>query len=153
MNKKNRFALMSLYIVFLVVLFEGSARLTFLILKGPKVLWDDELSWRRAWISRHQNTGKEIYYKFDIYASSRGWISKPNLRDMEVFNRKVLNTNSKGFRGKNEYPYRKVQDKVRILVLGDSFTFGDEVSDNETYSYYLQEMIPHAEVINLGVHV
>ncbi len=152
MNKKKRFALMSLYIVFLVVLFEGSARLAFLILQGPKVLWDDELSWRRAWISRHQNTGKEIYYKFDIYASSRGWISKPNLRDMKVFNRKVLNTNSKGFRGKNEYPYRKAQDKVRILVLGDSFTFGDEVSDNETYSYYLQEMIPHAEVINLGVH-
>ena len=71
---------------------------------------------------------------------------------MKVFNNKVLNTNSKGYRGKIEYPYRKDPDKVRILVLGDSFTFGDEVSDNETYAYYLQEMIPHAEVINMGVH-
>jgi hypothetical protein len=38
------------------------------------------------------------------------------------------------------------------LILGDSFTFGDEVSDNETYSYCLQEMLPHTEVINMGVH-
>jgi hypothetical protein len=38
------------------------------------------------------------------------------------------------------------------LILGDSFTFGDEVSDNETYSYYLQQMLPHTEVINMGVH-
>ena len=38
------------------------------------------------------------------------------------------------------------------MILGDSFTFGDEVSDDETYSYYLQEMLPHTEVINMGVH-
>jgi len=26
------------------------------------------------------------------------------------------------------------------------------VSDNETYSYYLQKMLPNAEIINMGVH-
>ena len=36
--------------------------------------------------------------------------------------------------------------------MGDSFTFGDEVSDNETYPHYLQQMLPHIEVINTGVH-
>jgi hypothetical protein len=38
------------------------------------------------------------------------------------------------------------------LILGDSFTFGDEVSDDETYAFYLQQMLPQAEVINMGVH-
>ncbi len=38
------------------------------------------------------------------------------------------------------------------MVLADSFTFGDEVSDDETYSSYLQQALPGAENINLGVH-
>ena len=37
------------------------------------------------------------------------------------------------------------------MVLGDSFTFGDEVSDDETYSAYLQAMLP-TEIINMGMH-
>jgi hypothetical protein len=35
------------------------------------------------------------------------------------------------------------------LILGDSFTFGDEVSDDETYSAHLQAMLPHTEIINM----
>ena len=153
MKKKRRSLLIAIWILYLVVLFESSARLAFSIPKMSQRLWaENDLSWRRAWISRRKAIGTDIYYKFDIYDPSKGWISKPNLRDMKVFDNKVLNTNSKGFRGKNEYSYSKEPDKVRILVLGDSFTFGDEVSDNETYSYHLQEMTPNAEVINLGVH-
>jgi len=51
-----------------------------------------------------------------------------------------------------EYSYQKAPSKTRILVLGDSFTFGAEVGNTETYPYCLQEMLPHAEVINLGVN-
>ena len=39
---------------------------------------------------------------------------------------------------------------MRILFLGDSYTFGDNVSDNETYPFYLQQMLPNTEVINMG---
>ena len=153
MFTKKKFLLISLYVVFLVLLFEGSARLAFKIPQVKKTLFvGDELGWRRWWVNRHKYTGKEIYYKFDIYDRTKGWVSKPNLKDMTVFDDKILNTNSKGLRGKNEYLYGKNQNKIRILVLGDSFTFGDEVSDNETYSYYLQEMMPQSEVINLGMH-
>lgn len=152
MHKKKKILIL-LYIIFLFGLFEGAARLVYSNPKLSSRLWVNEnLSWRRSWVQRHQNTGKEIYYTFDTYDSLKGWISKPNIRDMEVFNNKVLNTNSKGIRGITEYSYSKDQDKIRILVLGDSYTFGEEVSDNETYSYYLQEMIPNTEVINLGIH-
>jgi hypothetical protein len=111
---------------------------------------DEDFPWRLSWIRRHQN-GTDIYYTFDIYDPTKGWFSKPNLRDVQVFGNKILNTNSRGL-GKTEYSYDKHSQKVRILILGDSFTFGDEVSDNETYSSYLQAMLPNAEVINMGVH-
>jgi hypothetical protein len=69
-----------------------------------------------------------------------------------VFGNKILNTNSRGLRGKKDFPYIKDKTRLRILILGDSFTFGNEVSDAETYSYFLQQMLPHTEVINMGVH-
>ena len=94
----------------------------------------------------------QAYYTFDIYDPSKGWMPKPNLRDVKVFSDKTLNTNSKGFRGKKDFAYSKSKERLRILILGDSFTFGDHVSDDETYSHYLQEMLPHTEIINMGVH-
>src|SRR5574341_214630 len=108
-------------------------------------------SWRHKWVRRHQ-AGKGIYYTFDAHDSTKGWVPKPNLRDVQAFKNKTLNTNSRGLRGKTEYSYDKHSKKVRILILGDSFTFGVGVSDNETYSYYLEEMLPNVEVINMGVH-
>ena len=153
MGRKNRFILVFGYVGFLAFLFEGSARLAFSIPQvGKRLQANDEYTYRRNWVQEHQKYGMEAYYAFDMYDPSKGWIPKPNLRDVKTFDNKTLNTNSKGLRGKKDFPYTKNKDKLRILILGDSFTFGDEVSDNETYSYYLQEMLPHTEVINMGVH-
>jgi hypothetical protein len=63
-----------------------------------------------------------------------------------------VSSNSTGIRGKTEYSYNKIPGKARILILGDSFTFGGEVSDNETYPFYLQQMVPNCEAINFGVY-
>ena len=153
MIQKKKIIFISVYIVLLFILFEGTARLVFSNTNLARRIWVDEsLSWRRSWVQRHKDTGKQIYYTFDTYDSTKGWVSKPNLRDMPVFDSKVLSTNSKGFRGTTEYQYIKDQDKIRILVIGDSYTFGEEVSDNETYPFYLQELIQNSEVMNLGMH-
>ena len=63
-----------------------------------------------------------------------------------------MNTNSRGIRGTTEYDYINNSGKKRIVILGDSFVFGKEVSDNEKFPYYLQQYLPHIEVINIGVH-
>jgi hypothetical protein len=153
MSRKNRFILIFGYVGFLAFLFEGSARLAFSIPQiGKRLQANEEYTYRRNWVQEHQKYRMEAYYAFDMYNPSKGWIPKPNLRDLKAFNNKTLSTNSKGFRGKKDFPYSKNKEKLRILILGDSFTFGDEVSDDETYSYYLQEMLPHTEVINMGVH-
>ena len=119
---------------------------------GKRLEANENYTYLRNWVREHQKSGNATYYTFDMYDPKKGWIPRANLRDVNAYDQKIVNTNSKGLRGKKEFPYAKNKEKLRILILGDSFTFGDEVSDNETYSYYLQEMLPNAEVINMGVH-
>lgn len=109
--------------------------------------------WRQEWVKRHQGDGKGIKIEFNyaLHHPTRGWQLKPNLKDQVEFNNKKVSTDSKGVRGKGEYSYEKAAGKTRILVFGDSFTFGTEVSDDETYAYYLQKLLPQAEVLNMGV--
>ncbi len=140
------------YLLFLLVVAELAARLLLALpLVADHRRFHDELSWRRGWVRRHRAEA-EIRYEFDVYDPATGWRPRPGLRDVPVFGDKVLNTNSRGLRGRREYAYGKRPDGPRLLVLGDSFTFGDEVSDTETYPHYLEERLPCAEVLNMGVH-
>lgn len=153
MTGKRRLLFSLGYLVFLACLLEGSARLAFLIPQiANRLHANEDYTYTRNWVNEHQRFNLDAYYTFDIYDASRGWRTKPNVTDLRVFDNKTLNTNSHGLRGKNEFSFNNDRQKVRILILGDSFTFGDEVSDDETYSYYLQDMLPNAEVINMGVH-
>lgn len=122
----------------------------------------DESSWRLLWVMRHRlnleqtitpetknlpRTGEST-----TYDANRGWAVKPNVRNMTPFgNGKFENTNSKGLRGVSEHAYARTPGVRRILVLGDSFTFGTEVSDDETFSHDVEATLPHTEVLNLGV--
>lgn len=47
-------------------------------------------------------------------------------------------TNSKGFRNDQEFDYNQSDSVVRILSIGDSFTSGYKVGQNETYSAILE---------------
>jgi len=94
-----------------------------------------------------------------IYESSDylPWGLKPNTNDMHhgLFNEFSVNVsiNSQGLRNAELQP--KQEDTYRILVIGDSFTFGYGVENNETYPYLLQQKLDEAsnkkiEVINAG---
>jgi hypothetical protein len=54
--------------------------------------------------------------------------------------------NSLGLRG----PEIHAKTKPRILVLGDSFTYGIGVNDEETFCSILQTLLPGNEIINAG---
>jgi hypothetical protein len=142
----------ALYILFLALVTEAVLRLA---LSSPETIGrlggDTDASWKAMWLARHRDD-TEIYYQFDRFHERRGWVSRPLLRDQLVFGDEVLNTNSAGFRGTREFPLERSSGSFRIAVLGDSFTFGDEVSDDETYPSQLQALLPKAEIINMGVH-
>lgn len=90
------------------------------------------------------------FYQLD---SELGWIPKPLIAGEHYragsFATK-FHTNSQGLRDR-EYPQSKPEGKYRILVLGDSFTWGYGVEDNEIYTEILETILPETEVINLGV--
>jgi hypothetical protein len=145
-------------LLWLVICMEVAARLLFSINPPPRWLAssaNSSTSWRLIWTRQHPVHQGELYGwgsgKFAVYDQTRGWALKPNIKDMTVFNGKILNSNSKGLRGSAEHDYQRNPSKRRILILGDSFTFGDEVSDDETYPHYLATALANTEILNLGV--
>jgi hypothetical protein len=116
-----------------------------------RVAGNDEASWRLRWVKRQKN-GRRIYYAFDDYHPTRGWALRPGLRDVPAFGDKTLSSNSRGLRGVREYPLDKPAGVARVVVLGDSFTFGEDVGDDEAWPRRLEELMPGTEVLNLGVH-
>jgi hypothetical protein len=119
-----------------------------------------ESAWRLSWIKRNRSRERRpsadgaMGYGSDRFDPDLGWGVIPGLRNFPCAADKILNTNSNGIRGVTEYPDGPHRDpaKTRIVLLGDSFTFGEEVSDDETYAHFLEELVPNSEVINLGVH-
>lgn len=63
--------------------------------------------------------------------------------------------NSRGLRDTREFAYDKPDGVLRILTLGDSFTLGFEVGQEQTYAAVLERDLErhgiNAEVINAGV--
>lgn len=81
--------------------------------------------------------------------SELGFIPAPNQRAVRtlpgVYSYRYSN-NSLGMRG----PEIHAKSKPRILVLGDSFTYGIGVNDEETFCSILQALLPGNEIINAG---
>ncbi len=147
-------SIISLAVGFLcaAIVIEGTARLAFRSQSLlHKIGGNAESLNRLRWIDGHRRP-RTILLAFDQFDSVRGWALIPNLRNMSVFNGKFLNSNSRGIRGAVEYSESPPLGKKRILVLGDSFTFGEEVSDDQTYAHYLETLLPDTEVLNFGVH-
>jgi hypothetical protein len=137
--------------LFVALVLEGASRgaLSIEWLRN-RILGDDASSYRIAWIHRGALPG--VAYVFDEYHKTRGWTLRRGIRDAAVFGDRVLNTNAKGLRGRAEYDYARTPGRKRVVVLGDSFTFGEEVSDDETYPAILSDLLPGTEVLNLGEH-
>jgi hypothetical protein len=76
-----------------------------------------------------------------------GWVPKKGNHQMNIWNTRVtILQDSVRSNGNNEH----IENSELILAVGDSFTFGDQVSDDETWPARLEE-ISNTRVINGGV--
>lgn len=100
---------------------------------------------------------------FPRYFTDR-WYGEYHLRrmrsSMEFTHRSVdgvfhFKTNDQGFRNDIVIPYTKRPGEVRVLVLGDSHTFGYEVNQSETFAAITEQQLRKkgfdATVINAGL--
>lgn len=84
------------------------------------------------------------YQRFDLRT---GWSLVPGGRGMG------MQANPQGIRGDADRVYDKspVDGRYRVLTVGDSFTHGDEVGNDQTWQHYLESGDERLEVLNLGV--
>ena len=91
-----------------------------------------------------------------VYDEMLGWTIRPNITDEVTWQEEPFTTNSVGLRSRREYSQRPPPDTLRIALFGDSFTAGDEVSDDETWGHQLEMRLNQAgirtEVLNFGVN-
>ncbi|MBI3782021.1 MAG: hypothetical protein HY270_01330 [Deltaproteobacteria bacterium] len=150
-GRRNLKLLAFLAIVFLSL--EGSLRIAF---SSPTFLkryvrGGGSDAMRLLWVNRHR--GQEVTaYRFDVHDPRRGWAVRPAVPRSRAFGNRWLSTNSRGLRGMHEFEYEKTPGRLRIATIGDSFTFGDQVSDDQTYAALLGRQLADAEVLNFGVH-
>lgn len=106
-------------------------------------------------ILRLNGYGDQVIYQPDpkLY-----WKPEPNQVCRTKIGRLPIHINSHGTRGP-DFQSQKPANTIRILSLGDSRTFGWGLSDDQTYSCQLQELLQkyvgdrkHVEVINAGVN-
>ena len=110
-----------------------------------------EAPWRLAWVQRRESGGGTVAYPIDSLHPTRGWTLTPDLRDVETSGT-LVSSNSRGARGVREHAIPKPPGTARVLVFGDSFSFGEEVGDDETFSAGVERRLPGADVVNLAVH-
>ena len=85
------------------------------------------------------------------YDELLGWTNTPNSVAEGTFGPGTRVTiNSQSFRARTDYSLQVPSGKVRIICSGDSFTFGSEVSDEDTWCHQLTQIEPQLETINMG---
>lgn len=111
--------------------------------------WHSDEFNRAKLLAEIKNRGeKDSHVKADIekntvYDANLGWRMKPH------YIYEGVTHNSKGFRGDREY--NEVSAGERIFAIGDSYTYGLGVYDEDTFTSRLEE-VPGIEVINAGVN-
>ena len=108
--------------------------------------------WRQHWIRRHLKDGIEVYYGYDVYHPLFGWALKPNLTAYQYKNHPPVTSNAHGWRSTRQFTYDKPEGIARVVVLGDSFTFGEQARDDETWPACLEQQLDNTEVLNLAIH-
>ncbi|TMB19842.1 MAG: hypothetical protein E6J71_10235 [Deltaproteobacteria bacterium] len=107
--------------------------------------------WRAIWLARPPH-GEQLGLAYDTHDPELGWTLASGLRDVPLASAGSVSSNSRGVRGAREHALAKASGTTRIVAIGDSFTFGDDVGDDETFPAQLQRSLAAAEVLNLGVH-
>lgn len=101
---------------------------------------DDEV-WFLA-LRHHARTGKlEEEGRDVVYDPILGWRMRPNLDQGRY------HTNALGMRGTTDYPVERVPGKKRVMLLGDSYTYGLGVDDDDTYGAILEASRDDLEVL------
>lgn len=104
---------------------------------------------QREWLARSERELAEGaqppgYSGFD---AALGWAPRAGYASEDG----SIHVNAQGLRATREYAATRPPGVRRVLACGESFTFGEEVADDEAWSARLEALVPALEVLNYGV--
>lgn len=103
------------------------------------------------WLRGRAEDRRVTKHRIDRFDPELGWTLAPNLAGVPL-NGALVHSNAAGMRGRREVE-KEGGAGLRVVALGDSFTFGQCVADDETFAARLeQRLAPKGEVLNLAVH-
>lgn len=129
-----------------VAMIETAARLLPGIPSMVKNL-EPEREWEDRFLDMMHRDGTIVMAGFHRAHPTRGWTVAPNAH--QTVDGFTYTTNERGYRSLR--PYTPDPAKYTVLAIGDSFTFGIDTNDAETWPYLLQAKDSRLNVINLGV--
>lgn len=85
------------------------------------------------------------------YDPELGWVHVPGKHIADFYGPGLdITINDEGFRGDEDYLAGKTPGRYRVVALGDSFTLGYGVGDDQTYEAALESLEPRLQVVNMG---
>lgn len=101
--------------------------------------------WEQYFLLQYMR-GEMVYAGIHEPHATRGWSMKPS--KSSVRQSILYRSNSQGFRANHDY--RNQEDKFNVVIVGDSFTFGDEINLEDTWPYLLASEHPDWNVMNIA---
>jgi len=151
MHAMDTIKLITINLITTFVILEGGLRVFYAVTDRtpPHSNRSVVAEWR--WVTNRLIDGKVNFdprFTHDPYA---GWKNAPNLDVTDAYGSHV-GTNRHGMRNSEDFPLSRTDGLPRLMILGDSYSFGYGVSDNETFSYLLgNEHLADWSVMNLAV--
>lgn len=146
MSAAKRLSFFVLVIVLVLLVLEAGIRVSHGI-RGkapPHINRSVEYEWQ--WAIEHLRLGTPTLEGYGVFHPKLGWVTRPNL------DRDGVRTNTAGIRADREIPFEADPSIARILFVGDSYTFGSNVSNEHAFPEVFQRrFLADGEVINLGV--
>jgi hypothetical protein len=103
------------------------------------------LSWERNFLDTYK-PGALVYGGIHVPHQTLGWSMVPGVRMKR--GGATYTVNREGFRSLHDFA--NLPDRYQVLIVGDSFTFGDSLDDKDTWPYLLEQRDPRLNVLNMA---
>ena len=98
-----------------------------------------------------QRTPRREQDRTHDYDALLGWKPKAGRQLLDRFGKNPPATiNTQGFRATRDYTPAVPWGRYRIVCLGDSYTYGQYVGDDDTFPAQLEALAPTIEAVNMG---
>lgn len=146
------FAINFLVLIFLLISIESLARL-YVTFKSCLQDRCDYTSLTHLKV-RDSKKFRSEYIGLSRLDPSLGYVPNPGFKgiiDAPGWNHSLVSINKDGFRSNDNHFTGAANSAYRILAVGDSFTFGDQVSNNETWPSCFKENLSIRSI--MGVYL